>query len=182
MGWPFVRRRMAAELGAGLARAGSTTSSSTPRPPPRSARSTAPTALDGRKLACKLQYPDIASAVEADLTQLAPGVRPLPPLRRLDRSRARSTTRSPSACARSSTTRREAKHMALYRAHAAATSRWSHVPDVAAGALERAPADHDLARRPPAARAFTGLPQEERNRLADNMFRAWYVPFYDYRA
>src|SRR6201987_2426509 len=69
MGWPFVRRRMAGELGA------------TWRSKFREFDSTAARAaslgqvhraiaLDGRALACKLQYPDMASAVEADLRQL----------------------------------------------------------------------------------------------------------------
>ncbi len=69
MGWAFVKRRMAAELGpewrtlfgefaheaAHAASLGQV----------HRARS-----LDGRALACKLQYPDMDSAVEADLKQL----------------------------------------------------------------------------------------------------------------
>ena len=69
MGWPFVRRRMAAELGpdwqdkfksfertaAAAASLGQVHRASAP---------------DGRALACKLQYPDMESAVEADLSQL----------------------------------------------------------------------------------------------------------------
>ena len=46
------------------------------------------TAPDGRKLACKLQYPNIASAVEADLDAAPSGVQHLPALRRLDQSGA----------------------------------------------------------------------------------------------
>ena len=38
--------------------------------PRRSARCIEPTSAEGRALACKLQYPGIESAVEADLTQL----------------------------------------------------------------------------------------------------------------
>jgi len=69
MGWPFVQRRMRAELGedwqsrfaafeheaAAAASLGQVHRA---------------TAHDGRALACKLQYPDMASAVEADLGQL----------------------------------------------------------------------------------------------------------------
>ena len=69
MGWPFVDRRMRAELGpdwqkrfarfehqaAAAASLGQVHRAET---------------LDGRLLACKLQYPDMASAVEADLAQL----------------------------------------------------------------------------------------------------------------
>src|SRR5258708_36125998 len=69
MGWPFVRRRMIGELG--------------PEWPGRfksfehiAARAASlgqvhrATALDGTPLAAKLQYPEMASAVEADLRQL----------------------------------------------------------------------------------------------------------------
>ena len=69
MGWPFVRRRMAGELGADW--------QSRFREFDRTAARAASlgqvhraTALDGTPLACKLQYPDMASAVEADLRQL----------------------------------------------------------------------------------------------------------------
>ncbi len=69
MGWPFVQRRMRAELGedwetrfaafeheaAAAASLGQVHRA---------------TSLDGRALACKLQYPDMTSAVEADLAQL----------------------------------------------------------------------------------------------------------------
>ncbi|WP_119272734.1 ABC1 kinase family protein [Taklimakanibacter deserti] len=69
MGWAFVKRRMAAELGpqwrtlfgdftheaAHAASLGQVHKA---------------TSLDGRQLACKLQYPDMDSAVEADLRQL----------------------------------------------------------------------------------------------------------------
>jgi predicted unusual protein kinase regulating ubiquinone biosynthesis (AarF/ABC1/UbiB family) len=69
MGWPFVKRRMQAELGPEWqARFGSFE---------REAAHAASlgqvhraTSLDGRPLAAKLQYPDMASAVEADLAQL----------------------------------------------------------------------------------------------------------------
>jgi predicted unusual protein kinase regulating ubiquinone biosynthesis (AarF/ABC1/UbiB family) len=69
MGWPFVRRRMAAELGADWT--GKLASFE------REAAYSASlgqvhraVAHDGRRLAVKLQYPDMQSAVEADLTQL----------------------------------------------------------------------------------------------------------------
>jgi predicted unusual protein kinase regulating ubiquinone biosynthesis (AarF/ABC1/UbiB family) len=69
MGWPFVKRRMQAELGPGWeARFGAFE---------REAAHAASlgqvhraTSTDGRPLAAKLQYPDMASAVEADLAQL----------------------------------------------------------------------------------------------------------------
>src|SRR5690606_12772519 len=69
MGWPFVRRRMRAELGADWERrfahfeheaAAAASLGQVHRA----------IGLDGRKLAVKLQYPDMQSAVDADLTQL----------------------------------------------------------------------------------------------------------------
>ena len=69
MGWPFVRRRMAAELGpewegkfASFEREAAASASL--------GQVHRATSRDGRALAVKLQYPDMQSAVEADLAQL----------------------------------------------------------------------------------------------------------------
>ena len=69
MGWPFVQRRMRAELGehweskfASFEREAAAAASL--------GQVHRAVAHDGRVLACKLQYPDMASAVEADLGQL----------------------------------------------------------------------------------------------------------------
>src|ERR671939_744515 len=68
MGWPFVKRRMAAELGGGWLgkfkafeheAAAAASLGQVHRA----------VGHDGQLLACKLQYPDMASAVEADLSQ-----------------------------------------------------------------------------------------------------------------
>ena len=70
MGWPFVRRRMAAELGpdweSRFASFEHEAAASASLGQVHRAR-----AHDGRSLAAKLQYPDMQSAVEADLKQLA---------------------------------------------------------------------------------------------------------------
>src|SRR5262245_62991948 len=70
MGWPFVRRRMAAELGpdweSRFASFEREAAASASLGQVHRAR-----AHDGRALAAKLQYPDMQSAVEADLKQLA---------------------------------------------------------------------------------------------------------------
>jgi predicted unusual protein kinase regulating ubiquinone biosynthesis (AarF/ABC1/UbiB family) len=69
MGWAFVRRRMRAELGPDWEKR----FASFEHQPAAAAslgqvhRATAP---DGTLLACKLQYPDMQSAVDADLSQL----------------------------------------------------------------------------------------------------------------
>ena len=69
MGWPFVKRRMAAELGPGwqkrFAEFGHHAAASASLGQVHKAVS-----LEGEALACKLQYPDMQSAVEADLSQL----------------------------------------------------------------------------------------------------------------
>jgi len=69
MGWAFVKRRMAAELGADwqsrFQAFGHHAAASASLGQVHKAVS-----LDGEDLACKLQYPDMQSAVEADLSQL----------------------------------------------------------------------------------------------------------------
>jgi len=69
MGWAFVKRRMTAELGAEWQKKFATFEHQ-----PAAAASLGQVhravALDGATLACKLQYPDMQSAVEADLHQL----------------------------------------------------------------------------------------------------------------
>jgi predicted unusual protein kinase regulating ubiquinone biosynthesis (AarF/ABC1/UbiB family) len=69
MGWAFVKRRMQAELGAGWEKKFKSFEHH-----PAAAASLGQVhkavALDGSALACKLQYPDMQSAVEADLSQL----------------------------------------------------------------------------------------------------------------
>jgi predicted unusual protein kinase regulating ubiquinone biosynthesis (AarF/ABC1/UbiB family) len=69
MGWPFVRRRMAGELGGDWQRWFRDFDRTAARAASLGQVHRA-TALNGVSLACKLQYPDMASAVEADLRQL----------------------------------------------------------------------------------------------------------------
>ncbi len=69
MGWAFVKRRMQAELGPGWEKKFASFEHH-----PAAAASLGQVhrarALEGDELACKLQYPDMQSAVEADLQQL----------------------------------------------------------------------------------------------------------------
>src|SRR5436189_1366077 len=69
MGWAFVKRRMGAELGVGWQKKFASFEHH-----PAAAASLGQVhrarAQDGAELACKLQYPDMQSAVEADLRQL----------------------------------------------------------------------------------------------------------------
>src|SRR5881227_2659077 len=69
MGWPFVRRRMMGELGPDWQHRFRSFEHTAARAASLGQVHRA-VALDGAPLACKLQYPEMASAVEADLRQL----------------------------------------------------------------------------------------------------------------
>ena len=69
MGWVFVKRRMRSELGASW-QSKFEHFDKEPSAAASLGQVHKATALDGKALACKLQYPDMASAVEADLNQL----------------------------------------------------------------------------------------------------------------
>jgi len=70
MGWAFVKRRMAAELGAGWKKKFKSFEREAAAAASLGQVHRAET-LDGQSLACKLQYPNMQSAVEADLAQLS---------------------------------------------------------------------------------------------------------------
>jgi predicted unusual protein kinase regulating ubiquinone biosynthesis (AarF/ABC1/UbiB family) len=114
MGWAFVKRRMMAELGADWQSRFETFEHH-----PAAAASLGQVhrarSFDGAMLACKLQYPDMQSAVEADLQQLQwlLAIR-----RRLDTAIDTSEIgQEIGARVREELDyRREAKHVALYRA------------------------------------------------------------------
>ena len=175
MGWLFVRRRMAGELGQGwrerfrdFERAAAHAASLG-----QVHRATAP---DGMRLACKLQYPDMASAVEADLRQLR---LVLSVYERRDRAvRTESIFQELSERLREELDyHREAKHMRLYGAMLAGEPGVTvpePVEDLSTGRL----LTMTWVDGRPLMEAVD-LPVEARNRLAENMFRAWYVPFYD---
>lgn len=176
MGWPFVRRRMAAELGPDWrARFGEFD---------REAAHAASlgqvhraVGLDGRDLACKLQYPDMASAVEADLTQL-----------RLIFSLYESYDKAISTkqihgeisdrLREELDYKREARHMLLYRAMLADEDGVQVPEPVAELSTDRLLTMTWMDGHPLA--GFEDSPVESRNRIAHNLFRAWYVPFYYY--
>jgi len=173
MGWAFVKRRMTAELGAAWQKKFARFEHH-----PAAAASLGQVhraqALDGTALACKLQYPDMQSAVEADLQQLEWlfAIR-----RRMDGAIDTSEiAKEIGARMREELDyRREARHVALYRAMLADVDaiRVPRVrPELSTGRLltldwleggrllEYKQAD---------------LPA--RNRLATAMFTAWWFPF-----
>jgi predicted unusual protein kinase regulating ubiquinone biosynthesis (AarF/ABC1/UbiB family) len=173
MGAAFVKRRMQAELGAQWqSRFGSFDLN------PSAAASLGQvhraTTKDGEKLACKLQYPDMQSAVEADLKQLE-FVFALH--RRMDPAiDTREISKEIGERVREELDyEREAKHAALY-ARALSDVDEVRVPNVHPElstkrllSLQWLEGERIL--------QFTESPVEIRNRLAIAMFKAWWHPF-----
>jgi len=136
-------------------------------------------APDGRALACKLQYPDMQSAVEADLSQLK---LVMSLYERYDRAVSTGEIHAEIAdrLREELDYRREARHIALYR-RMLAKEKGVSVPEVVADlstgrllTMTWIEGDKllDVVKNPPVSR----------NEIAANMFRAWYVPFYFYGA
>jgi predicted unusual protein kinase regulating ubiquinone biosynthesis (AarF/ABC1/UbiB family) len=176
MGWPFVKRRMAAELGpnwqsrfkhfehhpAAAASLGQVHRAN---------------AHDGSELACKLQYPDMESAVEADLRQLALIFaihRRMDPV--IDTT---EIAKEIGARIREELDyRREARHAALYQnmlsgvADIRVPQVWPELSTRRLLALDWLEGDRLLAHKTDAL--------EIRNRLGTAMFMAWWWPFSRY--
>lgn len=176
MGWPFVKRRMRAELGAGWEAkfAGFERTAAHAASLGQVHKATLP---DGRAAACKLQYPDMASAVESDVGQL----RTLLGLfKRMDGSI------DPDAMVEEITDRlreeldyaREAKHMALYKRMLAEKS-FVTVPDP----IPELSTDRLLTMTwlsGDRLTAFEDAPQDTRNRIAEMLFWTWWAPMNSY--
>ena len=177
MGWPFVRRRMAGELGTDWQTRFRDFEKTAARAASLGQVHRA-TALDGRLLACKLQYPDMASAVEADLGQLklAMGL-----YERYDRAVTTGEIHAEIAdrLREELDYEREAAHMRLY----------GEILRVELGVAVPVPQPDLSTRRLLTMTWLTGSPILEvarkatlavRNEIALRMFRIWYVPFYYY--
>jgi predicted unusual protein kinase regulating ubiquinone biosynthesis (AarF/ABC1/UbiB family) len=175
MGWAFVKRRMMAELGPDWA----SRFGSFEREPAAAAslgQVHRATAKDGSALACKLQYADMQSAVEADLSQLQVlfAIH-----RRMDPAiDTREIYKEISERVREELDyRREAKHAALYRdifgrlgvTEVRAPNIW---PELSTGRLLTM--DWLEGQR---LLAFKTAPLAIRNRLARAMFTAWWRPY-----
>jgi predicted unusual protein kinase regulating ubiquinone biosynthesis (AarF/ABC1/UbiB family) len=176
MGWPFVRRRMAAELGPGwrakFAEFEQTAAAAASLGQVHRARG-----FDGSRLAIKLQYPDMQSAVEADLNQLK---LVFAVYERYDRAISTSEIHAEIAARLREELDYglEARHMALY-ASMLAEEKHVHVPiPVKELCTKRLLTMSWLEGEP--ILSFLDHHLEQRNQLAHNMFRAWYVPFYYY--
>jgi predicted unusual protein kinase regulating ubiquinone biosynthesis (AarF/ABC1/UbiB family) len=176
MGKPFVRRRMTAELGPGWRDrfAGFDLDAAAAASLGQVHRATL---HDGTRAACKLQYPDIEAAVEADLSQLK---LLFAVYRRYDPTiDPRKIYEEIAARLREELDyEREARHMALFRDLVAAEPR-VHVPEVVAGLSTRRLLTMSWLDGRPLLR-MKDESQEARDRMAMNMFRAWYVPFYNF--
>ena len=176
MGWAFVKRRMTAELGPDWVEKFESFEHH-----PAAAASLGQVhrarALSGEELACKLQYADMQSAVEADLSQLEW----IFAIHRRMEPAIDTTEIAKEIGARIREEldyRREARHVALYRAMLAESDLirvprpW---PKLSTGRLltldwleGRRLLDHK------------DDPIEVRNRLATAMFTAWWFPFSRY--
>jgi predicted unusual protein kinase regulating ubiquinone biosynthesis (AarF/ABC1/UbiB family) len=178
MGWPFVRRRMAAELGPDWERKFARFEHSAAAAASLGQVHRA-TGLDGRDLAVKLQYSDMASAVEADLNQLKLVFRIY---ERYERAVSTEEIHAEIAARLREELDYELEgcHMRLYRAMLAGEAH-VHVPDLVGELSTRRLLTMDWLAGDKIL-DLAAAPQERRNRIAVNMFRAWYVPFYFYGA
>ena len=178
MGWSFVRRRMSAELGpdwqSKFRQFGQDAAAAASLGQVHRA-----TLLDGTEVACKLQYPDMASTFEADLKQLKLAMQFY---KRIDnvidtdevygelQERLREELDY----------LREASQMRLY-SNMLADEPTVHVPEaVEALTTRRLLTMTWLPGRAIMDRLAENPPLAERNALATALFRAWYVPFYRY--
>jgi predicted unusual protein kinase regulating ubiquinone biosynthesis (AarF/ABC1/UbiB family) len=176
MGWPFVRRRMAAELGPdweqNFASFEREAAASASLGQVHRAR-----AHDGRLLACKLQYPDMQSAVEADLKQLGM----LFSIHRRMRPAIETSEMREEIAARLREELDyllEAKHTRLYGLIFSGDP-LIRVPEV----IPELSTQRLLTMTWLEGRRlldYTDRPLEERNQIARAMFRAWWYPFSHY--
>jgi predicted unusual protein kinase regulating ubiquinone biosynthesis (AarF/ABC1/UbiB family) len=176
MGWPFVRRRMMGELGPEW----QSRFKSFERVAAHAAslgQVHRAIAKDGTALACKLQYPDMGSAVEADLSQLKFF---LSLYERYDRAVTTDEIHAEigERLREELDYEREAAHMRLYRLMLADET----------GVVIPEPVPSLSTARLLTMTWMEGIPlldatkrsTADRNEIARNMFRAWYVPFYYY--
>lgn len=176
MGWSFVKRRMKGELGPDW--------QSKYKDFTHEAVSAASlgqvhkaTSLDGTDLAVKLQYPDMASAVEADVKQMNLF---LNIAKQYDPSVNTSEIRKELAdrLREELDYEREAKHLTMYR-YMLKDSAGVHVPEF----LPELSTKRLLTMSWIEGKrllTYKDADQETRNTIARNMFNAWYIPFHKY--
>ncbi|HWA00602.1 MAG TPA: AarF/ABC1/UbiB kinase family protein [Caulobacterales bacterium] len=176
MGWPFVQRRMRAELGpdweskfASFERTAAAAASL--------GQVHRAVGKDGAPLACKLQYPEMTSAVESDISQLQPvlglvkrvgkGVDPTEVGQELaERLREELDYE------------RERKHIRLFEHMLQSVEGVALPAPVEALSTRRLLTMHWLEGRP--LKDFLDTSLETRNRIATLLFRAWWTPVGQY--
>jgi len=178
MGWLFVKRRMRAELGADW--------QSHFENFQKEAISAASlgqvhqaTSLAGDKLAVKLQYPDMASAIDADLNQLKLA---FSLYERFDSAISTNDIYEElsSRLREELDYQREAQNMDLYR-YMLRDEACVHLPKAYPElSSPRLLTMNWVEGQKLMAFLETNPSQEMRNQIAMNMFRVWYVPFYYY--
>jgi predicted unusual protein kinase regulating ubiquinone biosynthesis (AarF/ABC1/UbiB family) len=178
MGAAFVRRRMQGELGPDWVRRFGTfdLNAAAAASLGQVHRATLP---DGQPVACKLQYPDMPSTMEADLRQLRLA---MAIFRRMDDSIQTDDiyTELAERLREELDYTREAAQMRLYAIMLRDTPS-VHVPvPVEALSTKRLVTMSWLEGRSLLKRLDENPPQEERNHTAEALFRAWYLPFYRY--
>ena len=178
MGWSFVRRRMASELGADwekrFAQFGREAAAAASLGQVH--RATLP---DGRDVACKLQYPDMTSTVEADLRQLrvAMGI-----YHRMDNAIQQDEIYKELAerLREELDYQREAAHLRLYRLMLGDFPLVTVPEPVATHSTRRLLTMQWVQGKTFKQRLEEDPSQESRNRIAQALFGAWYRPLYRY--
>ena len=178
MGWRFVKRRMSGELGPDwqnrFSEFGQEAAAAASLGQVHKALD-----LEGREIACKLQYPDMQAVVDADLRQLKLVFNIY---RRYDKAIDPTSIHSElSARLREELDYvREAKQIRLYQEMLKGED-CVHVPDVVDELCGERLVSMNWLHGTPLLPYIDAHPEpEDRNQVALNMFRAWYVPLYFY--
>ncbi len=176
MGWAFVKRRMAGELGSDWQ---SNFKSFDQEAAAAASLGQVHRAKDlkGRDLACKIQYPDMGSVVEADLKQLKLA---FSIYRRYDGAiDAGEIHKELTDRLREELDyQREARNLGLF-AKILKAEKGVHVPKLTNKLCTDRLLSMSWLEGAPLLR-FVDEHIKSRNAVAHNMFRAWYVPFYFY--
>lgn len=178
MGWAFVRRRMAGELGPGwqgrFAEFGQEAAAAASLGQVHRAR-----LHDGREVACKLQYPDMPSVVDADLRQLKLAMavyHRIDPAIRQDEVYEELAERLREEL----DYKREAAHARLYGLMLGQTEGVRVPVPVEELSTQRLLTMSWLEGRAIQQRLDENPDEEERAAYGTALFRAWYLPFYRY--
>ncbi len=178
MGWSFVRRRMAGELGADWQSKFSSFGQEAAAAASLGQvhRGTLP---DGQDVACKLQYPDMPSTVDADLRQLRLAMNVF---KRIDKVIEGDDVYAEIAerLREELDYLREAAQMRLYGLMLKDEPTVTIPKPIEGYCTPRLLTMTWLKGKGMQARIDENPPQEVRNEIAKALFRAWYIPFYGY--